>query len=249
MSVRDAITVNLRGIGVYKMTLLIKGIATASLALVVGYLGSDFTSSLAADGDLKQAVNNPSAIAQSIPLQNTVVVPGKRVGPITRNTTRQNLVKLFGELRLKDSTISGPEGIGTFAITRVNLGTQRSFTVVWSDATRTKLLDVRDLGSAWKTPEGIGVGTSLATLRQKLGAFKIFGLGWDYGGTVVLAGTRLSAYQGKLLLRVDAAPNAATQFPNDYQAVSGDRELAASNAHWRRLGIKVQEMIVVLNTS
>jgi hypothetical protein len=87
----------------------------------------------------------------------------------------------------------------------------------------------------------------LSELRKKLGNFKLYGLGWDYGGTILLDSSKLSRYQGKLILRVDAAPNAYEKFPNDYQAVSGDSTFSSSNRHWKPLGITLTEIIVVLN--
>jgi len=119
--------------------------------------------------------------------------------------------------------------------------------VVWSDNTRTKPLEVRNLRTVWKTREGIGVGTSWSELRQKLGNFKLYGLAWDYGGTILLDSSRLSRYQGKLILRVDAAPNASKKYPNDYRAVLGDSAFSSSNPHWKPLGMRVSQMIVLLN--
>ncbi|MBH8564560.1 hypothetical protein I8748_20630 [Nostoc sp. CENA67] len=220
----------------------IKSITTATLALLLSYSATPAVA-------LTQKIHYPLTLAKSQPLTDTLIVPGERVGPVTRNTTRQDLVKLFGASRLVDKTISGAEGIGSFAATQINLNQGRALLVVWTDKTRTKPSDVRNLGSAWKTREGIGVGTSLSELRQKLGNFKLFGLGWDYGGTILLDSSRLSRYQGKLILRVNAAANAAEKYPNDYTAVSGDRTFYASNPHWQPLGIKLAEIIVVLNPS
>ncbi|QKQ75432.1 hypothetical protein [Nostoc sp. TCL240-02] len=220
----------------------ITGIATASLALLLNYSANPAFA-------LPQKINHPITVAKSQPLTNTLIVPGERVGPITRTTTKQDLVKLFGISHLVDKTISGAEGIGSFAATQVNLNQGRSLLVVWSDNTRTKPLDVRNLGSAWKTREGIGVGTPLSELRKQLGDFKLYGLEWDYGGTILLDSSKLSRYQGKLILRVNAAPNAYEKFPNDYQAVLGDGTFSSSDRHWKPLGIRLAEIIVVLNPS
>ncbi|MFN6536426.1 MAG: hypothetical protein RM021_008645 [Nostoc sp. EkiNYC01] len=224
------------------MNLHIKSIATAALALLLTYSAKEAIA-------LPQKINRPVTIAKSQPLTDTLIVPGERVGPITRTTTKRDLVKLFGASRLVDKTISGAEGIGSFAATQLKLDRGRSLLVVWSDKTRTKPLDVRNLGSAWKTREGIGVGTSLSELRKKLGNFKLYGLGWDYGGTILLDSSKLSRYQGKLILRVDAASNASEKFPNDYQAVLGDGTFSSSNQHWKPLGVRLTEIIVTLNPS
>ncbi|MEH2083483.1 MAG: hypothetical protein V7K89_26945 [Nostoc sp.] len=221
---------------------LIEVIATTTLALLLNYSANPAFA-------LPQKINHPVTIAKFQPLKDTLIVPGERVGPITRKTTKQDLVKLFGASRLVDKTISGAEGIGSFAATQLNLNQGRSLLVVWSNNTRTKPLDVRNLGSAWKTREGIGVGNPLSELCKKLGNFKLYGLAWDYGGTILLDSSKLSRYQGKLILRVDTAPNASEKFPNDYQSVSGDGTFSSSNPHWKPLGIRLAEIIVVLNAS
>ncbi len=224
------------------MNLLIKGFTTVTLTLL------NCSTALAAVS-LHQLVNHPLTIAQSKQLKDTLVIPGQRVGQVTSKTTMSDLVKLFGKSSLSDQTISGPEGQGFYAATQVNQSRDRSFMVVWSDDTRTKLLDVRNLGTAWKTPEGIGVGTPLSELQQKLGEFKLYGLGWDYSGTILLESSRLSRYQGKLILQVDTAPNAYKKFPNDYKAVSGDGTFSSTDPHWKPLGVRLGSMVVVLNSS
>lgn len=221
----------------------IKSIASATVTLLLG------TSTLAAIAASPLLISNSFeqiTVAQSINLRDTLIIPGERVGSVTRNTSRRDLARLFGESRLRDKTISGAEGIGQFAATEVNLGRERSFTVVWSNSARTQVGSVQNFGTAWKTREGIGVGTSLTELRRILGEFQLYGLGWDYSGTVVLERTRLARYQGKLIMAVDTAPDAASRFPNDYRAVSGDRLFSSSNPRWQRLGVKVAAMTVYL---
>ena len=191
------------------------------------------------------ALTPTTAATKSDPLPGSLVIPGERVGPVTRNTTRQNLAQWFGKSRLSDQSVNIGEGF-TQPGTRVDLGPERSFTVIWSDTTRTKPVEVRNLGPAWQTPQGIRIGTPLNQLQQKLGTFQFFGFAWDYGGTVVLEGTKLSRYQKTLVLRLATAPNAPQRAPNDYQAVMGDRKFSSTNPRLKSLGVKVGEMIVRL---
>ncbi len=177
-------------------------------------------------------------------LKNTLVIPGKRVDPITNKTTRSDLVKLFGESRLEDTVIYVAEGTERIPITKVNLGPKCSFSVAWIDDTRNKIRWVQDFGSEWKTRQGIGMGTSFTQLRSILGEFKLNGLGWDYGGYINLRGTKLQRYQRKLRLRVDATSNAAEKFPRQMQNVSGDRVLSSTNPNWKNLDVRVVDMVV-----
>ncbi|MBD0268910.1 MAG: hypothetical protein ICV77_11535, partial [Cyanobacteria bacterium Co-bin8] len=123
-----------------------------------------------------------TALANEAALQDTVVVPGERVGPIRPTTSRAELAELFGEEQLRDEEINVGEGF-TEPGTVVDLGEDRRLTVVWTDDSRSKPLMAKDFGSEWKTPEGLGLGTSMAELKQELGDFELFGFGWDYGGS------------------------------------------------------------------
>lgn len=196
-----------------------------------------------------EATTTPSTQAQKTDtLSDTLVIPGVRVEPVTSTTTRQDLAKRFGASRLRDQSINIGEGF-TEPGTRIDLGPKRSFSVVWTDSTRTKPKEIRDLGSDWQTVQGIGIGTSLAKLQQKLGKFKLYGFAWDYGGTVVFEGTKLAQYQNKLILRLRTAPDAAQKSPNDYQAVMGERMFSSTNPHLLPLKPEVGEMIVRLAPS
>src|SRR4028119_660128 len=108
------------------LNLFVKGITTATLTVMLSYLNSNLIPSLATF-DLRQLVSSDSAIAQALTSQfalstssqDTLIIPGSRVGAVTSKTTRKDLVKLFGASRLKDGSIYGAEGIGKFSVTRV----------------------------------------------------------------------------------------------------------------------------------
>jgi hypothetical protein len=59
--------------------------------------------------------------------------------------------------------------------------------------------------------------------------------------------TPLSRYVGKLTLVMQAGPQASDKYPNDYQAVAGDRMLSSSDPHWKSLDMRVASMLVQLN--
>lgn len=108
----------------------------------------------------KQQAALQIACAKPPTLVDTSIVLGERVGPVTRTTTYRQLEQKIGKRFLSNRTIPGPEGEGEWAATMVTLRQNQSFIIVWADNTRTKPLFVRINSTAWKTPEGIGVGTS-----------------------------------------------------------------------------------------
>ncbi|MGD1858648.1 MAG: hypothetical protein ACFB0E_01605 [Leptolyngbyaceae cyanobacterium] len=184
----------------------------------------------------------PSAV-----LADTTVVPGDRVGPVTSDTSRADLAVMFGEAALEDTEIAIGEGF-TESGTVVTPEQTTSFAIIWVDESQSKPATVKDLGPAWQTPEGIGIGTSFAELQQILGAFELYGLGWDYGGTLVLEESGLSDYHGKLILRLQPATAAVIeQQPSAFESVQGDQLLASSDPNLAALNLIVDEMIVYLN--
>lgn len=221
-------------------------LSIAALVLLVGCSSlnpASKTSTFSANTSAPPTPSAETTLSETLP--DTLVLPGERVGPIARNTTRKDLSKLFGEARLTDEEVQVGEGF-TEPATRVDLGTERSFTVVWADTNRNKPVEVRNFGTAWQTPQGIGVGTPFAQLQEKLGQFELYGFAWDYGGTVVLEGTKLAQYRDMLILRLQPAANAAERSPRDFKAVMGDSTFSSTNRHLPSLKLKVEEMIVRL---
>ncbi len=174
---------------------------------------------------------------------NTLIIPGKSLGAITATTTYADLVKLFGKQRLKATKAYAPEGQAEFRATLITLGANKSLTVAWDNKNPKKILYIIIKDPAWKTSEGIGVGTSLTKLRQVLGEFQIGGFYWDYGNQIVdLSPAKQAKFKG-LSIKVDADPQAAKQFPKDLDAVTGDGAgQPASSPRWKRLNIRVSEI-------
>ncbi|MGD1905268.1 MAG: hypothetical protein ACFB0C_04650 [Leptolyngbyaceae cyanobacterium] len=191
----------------------------------------------------------PLTVAESEPaadLETTQIIPGERFGPLTSETSRADLVALFGVEALQDTEIPAGEGT-TEPGTQVNLGPGKSFSVVWVDDSQTRPLLVKEFGPAWRTPDGLGLGTSFAELQTVLGPFSFYGFGWDYGGTVILEGTNLDPDYGLLIMRLqpDIDPNQV--LPEVLQSVMGDGTFDSEAVDLAGVDVTVGEMIVYLN--
>jgi hypothetical protein len=185
--------------------------------------------------------------AESEQLQDTTVVPGERVGPVTPDTSRVDLVDLFGEAALEDTEIPVGEGF-TESGTKVNPGTEQAFSIIWMDSSQAKPATVKDFGTAWQTPEGIQIGTPMTELTSILGNFDLYGFGWDYGGTIDLESSDLANYYGLLILRLQPVEPAAWQQNADaFQAVQGDKLISSEDPNLSDLNLVVDEMIIYLN--
>lgn len=177
------------------------------------------------------------------PQLDTSIVPGERLGPITGKTTYQDLVKIFGAERLSDIRPPDADDTEREFGTRINLGPDWSLTLVWQDKTKTIPYQAMDMGPGWKMIGGLHEGMTIADLQPKLGPFQMVGLGGPYGGIVPLTNTRLEPYFGKLIIQMAPAPGADKQLPKNYQAVSGERLISASDPNWQPLNMKVKYLI------
>ena len=171
---------------------------------------------------------------------DTALIPGERAGPITATTTLADLEARFGAAALSPVEVDLGEGF-TAAGVRVRDGEDDAISVLWEDPSRVRVTQLRDLGPAWRTPEGVGLGTTLAELEAAAGPFELLGFGWDYSGTVLLTGTALAAWDGLLVLRMrPTAPDASVD------RVLGDNPYASSNPDVVALAPVVREVIVNL---
>lgn len=178
-----------------------------------------------------------------------LIVPGQRVGPITRATTRADLTRFFGEANLKDEKIhlvEGEYGEGTWVYPR---DAKKKLAVVWKDKShkQIELVKITGSNSAWHTATGITLGTRLKQLETINGKpFSFSGFGWDYGGNVTgWNGGTLDKPPYNFSVRLSEDTARFRQLPQDQQeSVMGDQELWSNAAVPQKVDPWVGEMIV-----
>ena len=128
-----------------------------------------------------------------------VCLPFLRAGPIHPSSSIDDLVKVFGEANIQRRTVYGPEGAEKFSASVIFPDTANELIVFWQDdqyGTLPSSVSIRKQGSAWKTVQGIQIGTTLAELNEiNKRPFSFFGFGWDYGGSILTELTHLCGYQ------------------------------------------------------
>jgi hypothetical protein len=228
----------------------------SALALSIAW-----TSSTPAIRDSQHSVNastpsKPSANAikgrmtQAPPavLKDTTIVPGKKFGPVTNTITYPELVKLFGQDKLTDVRPPDADDTEKEFGTRVNLGPDYSFTLVWRDKTKTSPYEVIDMGPGWQLPTGLKVGMPKEEVKKKLGSFKLVGLEGPYSGVVILNSSPVTKpFFGKMILQLATAPDAAKKFPKEYKALVGELVRDSNDPNWNPLGMRVKYVIILFD--
>ncbi len=186
-----------------------------------------------------------------------LIVPGVRVGPITRDTSESDLKKTYGESEVVAADIDVGEGqtqVGTILFPQQNA---KVLTLLWTDETRTHVAQVRinTEGTNWRTNRGITIGTPLRAIEKLNGRpVNLAGFGWDYSGTILdcdggalkeLGVQTPTGIHGRTLL-IRVAPQAKWQGSPEYRMVLGDRSFQSNHAAMRKLNPTVYTMIVDL---
>ena len=175
---------------------------------------------------------------------NTLVIPGESVGPITAKFKRADLVKAFGAVNVKDAKIQLGEGETTPGVVVFPKDSKRRLEITWVKSKRVGDIRFTGQSSLWHTADGITLGTTLAQL-QKLngGPFKFSGFGWDYGGVILSwDGGKLEKSLKNVWLTLDPSAEAT-----DYQGVVGDESFLSSDVLKKSLPISVGQVRVELN--
>jgi hypothetical protein len=160
-----------------------------------------------------------------------------RVGAIVKGATQPaDLARIYGAGNVVSGQIHLAEGENRPGA-HIYRGTDNALQVLFTaDGKSIELIRIE--GKAWKTKEGIRIGTTLAELeRINGGPFKFLGFGWDNGG-FVLAG-------GKLPKGVSIAL-APTRNRETRQArqLDGDTEFSSRHPALKNMGVAVSAMWV-----
>jgi hypothetical protein len=180
------------------------------------------------------------------------IVPGERVGPISRASTLATLQQRFRASNVREQTIVGAEGAELRGAIVYPDNPARRLAIVWGQGESTghpedvEICYKQESGGAceWKTAQGITLGTSLVQLERLNGhLFHLAGFGWDYGGMVLAwDGGRLEALQaGGLSLELLPDPKTIEQ-PDRlaaYKQVQGDHRFSSGHPAMRALNPRV----------
>jgi hypothetical protein len=188
-----------------------------------------------------------------------LIVPGERVGPITATTSAEMLQTIFGPGDVESVDVYVGEGVTEPGAAVFPGDPTRRLEVLWTDAARTAVKEVRLRGNStkWRTQEGISLGSTLKDIERLNGwPFRLVGFAWDYGGTITGCGRghlrMLGCLDGKgtsqgarAVLRL--APSADARALPEHAAVIGDREFSSGHPAMQKLNPSVSQVIVRLS--
>jgi hypothetical protein len=185
-----------------------------------------------------------------------LIVPGKRVGPITAKTVHADLAKAFGIKNVVDEEVMVSDTGAEEGTTVFGEQAETALTILWNDDTpephiRRIVFCQGAERCRWHTEDGISFGTTLKALESKNGRkFKLYGFDWGHGGLVTSWDggrlERLAATCGHLNLRLDPpAGPASDERAKLLEQVEGDIEFWSSEPAMQALNPVVDFMGVV----
>jgi hypothetical protein len=187
-----------------------------------------------------------------------LIVPGKRIGPITAAATRADIARIFGAKNLEEDEIQTSDMASEVGTKVFWDQPEIALAIFWmSDAADAHIRRVRVCATQelpgkcrWHTAEGITLGTSLKELERLNGhAFQLNGFDWGFGGLITSwSGGRLqklAASCGTVNLRVDPPPgNASDERARLLDDLDGDEDFASSHASMQALNPVIDFMSV-----
>ena len=118
-----------------------------------------------------------------------LIVPGKKVGPITPKTSEADLIRIYGKANVQSKDIDVGEGCTAPGTVIYPEDLTKSISIIWKDQKSKQFPNTITISggkkSLWRTWRGITIGTTLKELEKINGKpFFILGPGGDYSGTV-----------------------------------------------------------------
>lgn len=194
--------------------------------------------------------------------EDWIIEPGKSLGPITRDTSEQDLIKFFGAENVDQTTIDIGEG-ETQEVTEIFPDDpSKTATIFWLDTKTRKTpigISIHRIDSdnanqkepMWKTKESITIGTSLKTIEKLNGKpFRLLGFGWDNGGMVNdCNGGRLTELGvetrngiEKRTLNLNFVPDSKSYGTPTYARVLGEKVFSSDNPAMQQLNPRVERI-------
>jgi len=183
---------------------------------------------------------NQESDAAFVQYDDFLIVPGKRVGMVTSESTEADVELAYGEENVRFTSLDMGEGEEELGV-MVFPDTKNALEIVWeleASIGRPAFVRLSKEDGEWATREGLQVGTTLEKLEEINGRpFTFYGFEWDYGGLVAdWNGGNLSPYLIVALV------------PQNYEALEetmlGDVELSSDDPQVRQLQAKVGALVV-----
>lgn len=115
-----------------------------------------------------------------------VIHQGFILDELFKYNNESDLVKAFGKSNIKRGWRYAPEGLDSTSVTLIYPNTKNEVAVGWHEekmGLELSSVEIEQEGTAWKTANGMTVGTTLKELEKLNGKpFDFNGFGWDYGG-------------------------------------------------------------------
>ena len=175
-----------------------------------------------------------------------IVRVGEGVGIVTAETTEADLREVFGEDRVVDEIFYLAEGFcapGTVVLPN----TPDRLEIAWVDSLRTRpaIVRAREDGASWRTPRGVGIGTTLDELEAIAGGpVEFSGFGWDYGGGMAWSdgGEEPDAGLPRLGLRLAPVTDEGAREDPRYGEILGEGMVRSDHPIFDELTVRVAEM-------
>jgi hypothetical protein len=194
---------------------------------------------------------------QAIEASDTLIVPGTRVGAITKSASYDSLRKLYGDRQVTPHLVEMGEGFVCHG-SRISFEDGDSLELTWADsAVRAGVTEVHINGQRWQTKDGLRFAMTLAELERLNGqAFTLTGFGWDYGGTVLswnggaLERTLPQNSDLRILVRLGPDPgDRELVSAQEWAQVSGDRDFSSAHPVMQKLNPRIYNLTVTLSDS
>lgn len=178
-----------------------------------------------------------SCVGAEIPVEDRLIIPGVRVGPIERGMTLAGLKMRVGAAKVKPYAVPVGEG-ETMDGAKVFAGTDSELHVIFNPAGKEKeITDIVIVGKAWKFDTGLRVGMTVEEVERINGApFIMSGFGWDYGGFANFEGGRLAA---KVSLRFNPPPG---EIPDE---LIGEKDIPSTDKVLRKARPVVEDITIL----
>lgn len=183
------------------------------------------------------ALGLSSSLNAEIPLDDSTIIVGERVGPIEKGMTLFGLKTMFGGGKVKAVKIPGAEGEEIDGA-RLFGGTEREIEILFNpEGDEKEIWDVRIIGKGWKFANGLTKKMSIAEIEKVNGKpYQVNGFGWDYGGWANFEGGKL---EGKVSIRF--SPEGDVD-----DSLSGDKQIPSTNKKLRAAKVSMTDISVSL---